>query len=107
MQRLVGKHSDLDEEDSPALANGNDHHGNGGANGQRWGARGISVSADEGIHEGDEDARPLTDPTAFEDELSDDEGAPPSVFPKRRESLGQTEQEGADEWAEEADTGRK
>jgi hypothetical protein len=45
---------------------------------------------------------------AFEDDLSDDEGAPPpAVFPKRRESLGHTEQEGADEWAEEADAVRK
>ena len=106
VQKLVGRHSDLDDEEaSPALHTndrGNDRAG--GGSGHKWGARGISVSADEGVHEGDEDARPLTDPTAFEDDLSDDEGAPPTVFPERRESLGKKNvQEGADEWAEEAD----
>ncbi|TID15899.1 Repressible high-affinity phosphate permease [Venturia nashicola] len=106
VQKLVGRHSDLDDEEaSPALHTndrGNDRS-RGGA-GHKWGVRGISVSADEGVHEGDEDARALTDPTAFEDDLSDDEGAPPTVFPERRESLGKkTVQEGADEWAEEAD----
>jgi len=41
-----------------------------------WGNRGISVSADEGLDETAEDAQPLADPAAFEDELTDDEGAP-------------------------------
>jgi ER lumen protein retaining receptor len=42
----------------------------------RWGPRGISVSADEGVVPSGEDAVPLADPDAFEDEISDDEGAP-------------------------------
>jgi len=78
---LVGrfvKHSDLDEEEAPALADdANDHS----RKNHRWGARGISVSADDDVHaiggHGSEDAQPLTDPTAFEDELTDNEGAPP------------------------------
>jgi len=79
--RLAGKHSDLDEEDVPHLggldgATGSNGNSNGKKN-QRWGARGISISADEGVRDGDA-ARPLTDPTAFEDELTDDEDAPPS-----------------------------
>jgi len=84
---LVGrfvKHHDLDEEEEPALGGG-DHRtdANGNARGgQKWGSRGISVSADEGVHdlhaENDGATQPLTDPTAFEDELTDDEGAPPA-----------------------------
>jgi len=42
-----------------------------------WGKRGISVSADEGVLEegraGQEQAQPLTDPAAFEDEESENE----------------------------------
>jgi hypothetical protein len=34
------------------------------------------VSADDGVVPSGEDAVPLADPDAFEDELSDDEGAP-------------------------------
>jgi hypothetical protein len=36
----------------------------------------LSVSADEGVVPTGEDAVPLADPDAFEDELSYDEGAP-------------------------------
>jgi ER lumen protein retaining receptor len=82
--RIAGKHADLDEEE-PALRGLDDaEEGNARSNGrknQRWGSRGISVSADEDFHqahENDEDAQPLTDPTAFEDELTDDEDIPPS-----------------------------
>ena len=79
---LVGrftKHHDLDEEEEPALgrANGEERGGN------KWGRRGISVSADEGVHdmhpEGAAVRKPLTDPDAFEDELTDDEDAPPAA----------------------------
>jgi ER lumen protein retaining receptor len=83
---LVGrfvKHHDLDEEEEPAL--GRETNGDGNSNsrrGHKWGPRGISVSADEGVHDihsdGAEDRQPLTDPQAFEDDLTDDEGAPPA-----------------------------
>jgi len=81
--RLAGKHSDLDDESAPALGGLDDSDASGGGTNarapQKWGSRGISVSADEGIlNTLDEDAQPLTDPTAFEDELTDDEDAPPS-----------------------------
>jgi ER lumen protein retaining receptor len=82
--RIAGKHADLDEEE-PALGGLDDaeegHARSNGRKNQRWGSRGISVSADEDIHRAhgtDEDAQPLTDPTAFEDELTDDEDTPPS-----------------------------
>jgi ER lumen protein retaining receptor len=83
--RLAGKHADLDEEE-PALRGLDEdaNSSNGSANGrktqrpQKWGARGISISADDTLRRNDEDAQPLTDPTAFEDELTDDEDAPPS-----------------------------
>jgi len=69
--RIVGKQRAVDEEDGAA------HETHNGRPKNRWGTRGISVSADETLHDVDaDDARPLTDPTAFEDELSDDEGAP-------------------------------
>ena len=88
---LVGrftKHHDLDEEEEPALGRTGAGAGVGGGQrrereegGNKWGRRGISVSADEGVHdmrpEGVEARKPLTDPEAFEDELTDDEDAPP------------------------------
>jgi len=92
ISRLVGRKSgefDFDEEegvDVPREAeNGN---GNGNGNGRpkaarAWGRRGISVSADEGVLEGERlrkkprgvepEAQPLADPDAFEDEESDRE----------------------------------
>jgi ER lumen protein retaining receptor len=75
--RLVGKNATHgDDED--------DNNENGATNARktagRWGPRGISVSADDGIFDASgEDARPLADPAAFEDDLSDDEGAPPAA----------------------------
>jgi hypothetical protein len=76
--RLVGKrgsHADGDDDDDNDVENGST---TGRKQGSRWGPRGISVSADEGIFDASgEDARPLTDPAAFEDEISDDEEAPP------------------------------
>ena len=68
--RLVGKHQDLEND----LAEDDDGSDFGGpAPPRKWGKRGVSVSADEGLR--NDDARPLTDPQAFED-LSDDEGVP-------------------------------
>lgn len=83
---LVGrfvKHHDLDEEEEPALGGGEEPRDNGNERrNHKWGPRGISVSADEGVHDvhadGASEARPLTDPQAFEDDLTDDEGAPPT-----------------------------
>jgi ER lumen protein retaining receptor len=76
--RLVGKHRDLDTEDSPELGRENVTVPGRKSKrwGARWGARGISVSADDDLHATGEDARPLTDPAAFEDELSDEEPEP-------------------------------
>jgi hypothetical protein len=81
---LVGrftKHHDLDEEEEPALGRSNDENSNSNARANnKWGRRGISVSADEGVHDmhpdNEEARKPLTDPQAFED-LTDDEDAPP------------------------------
>jgi ER lumen protein retaining receptor len=77
--RLVGKrgtHTDDDDDEDDV-----DEIAGNGANGRkqgRWGPRGISVSADEGIYDASgDDARPLADPAAFEDDLTDDEEAPP------------------------------
>jgi hypothetical protein len=81
---LVGrfvKHHDLDEEEEPALGTGANSNSNARKN-HKWGPRGISVSADEGVHDMHPDSaearQPLTDPQAFEDDLTDDEGAPPA-----------------------------
>lgn len=53
---------------------------NGVVGGRKWGPRGISVSADEGLFDdAGEDARPLADPAAFEDDLTDDEAPPPAT----------------------------
>jgi ER lumen protein retaining receptor len=75
--RLVGKNAthdtDEDDNDEDGVTGGRKTVG-------RWGPRGISVSADDGIFDASgEDARPLADPAAFEDDLSDDEGAPPAA----------------------------
>ncbi|KIW09083.1 uncharacterized protein PV09_00029 [Verruconis gallopava] len=100
---LVGrftKHHDLDEEEEPAL--GRDPNRNTRRN-NKWGQRGISVSADDGVHdvhaEGDEARQPLTDPQAFEDDLTDDEGAPPA---SSHANVGD-----GSEWADEASATRK
>ncbi|KAF2274403.1 uncharacterized protein EI97DRAFT_435237 [Westerdykella ornata] len=75
----------------------------------RWGRRGISVSADEGVldREGsphpkradnagsNPETQPLTDPAAFENE-SDDEGAPPHTAQSSGVTCG-------DEWNDDVD----
>ncbi|KAH7092632.1 ER lumen protein retaining receptor-domain-containing protein [Paraphoma chrysanthemicola] len=56
----------------------------------KWGRRGISVSADEGVEgapkrkgkasaSADPESQPLADPAAFEDESSDEDAPPPTV----------------------------
>jgi ER lumen protein retaining receptor len=80
--RIAGKQRLHDEEDGNSPS---DEHENARPKVNRWGNRSISVSADDTLHHADEaseDARPLTDPNAFEDELSDDEGAPAPAGPK-------------------------
>jgi len=71
--RLARKHGDVHDGEGEEIFNSD---GATGRNAAKWGPRGISVSADDGIAVSGEDATALTDPEAFEDELSDDEGAP-------------------------------
>jgi ER lumen protein retaining receptor len=90
VNRFVGKHQDLSDEDA---AESNAENGTTGRN--RWGARGISVSADEDLDGAAEDARPLTDPAAFEDDLSDDEDTPPPAS-----KSAHVQEEGTAAWSE-------
>lgn len=78
--KTVARHS-LDEE-AGAAGDGNENengNGNGRTDGGRWGARGISVSADGGVRDvhanghKPEEAQGLTDPRAFEDDEFDDD----------------------------------
>ncbi|KAF4829843.1 ER lumen protein-retaining receptor A [Colletotrichum siamense] len=58
LNRIFGKRVDMhsdDEESAPALGGGNDDSRRGGR--PKWGARGISVSADEGVLDTDRDNR--------------------------------------------------
>ncbi|KAF2404095.1 hypothetical protein EJ06DRAFT_503100 [Trichodelitschia bisporula] len=100
--RLVGKHADLDEEGALA-SNGLRIGGNAPAPARkhgRWGARGISVSADDDV-QGDS-TQPLTDPNAFEDDLSDDDPDAVPVSARLDEhSVGN-----GSEWDEEGPRGR-
>lgn len=75
-----------DDEETPALHNRRDEERQQSANAPRkWGARGISVSADEGVHSTHADTAAansgeLADPDAFEDDLDDDaDGLPPAT----------------------------
>lgn len=140
--RFVGRKSlDFDAEDEEAAtgAGGRTLGGNANANARNknnnnntnngWGRRGISVSADEGVLEGestgpairkkspvgakgqgkntlDPEAQPLADPAAFEDE-SDDEGAPAAAgssssdaHPSAGHDSGVS---GGDEWNDDLD----
>jgi ER lumen protein retaining receptor len=85
--RILGRKSgDFDEEEAPAVGgrNGAARRGPG-----RWGARGISVSADEDVHDArkkrgqGEESEPLTDPNAFEDDLDDDDEDIPAAAPSK------------------------
>jgi hypothetical protein len=104
-----------DEENSPFY---NDHQasrggssgGRGGASRAKWGSRGISVSADEGVleHEAsfqdegvtdvDPDAR-MQDPDELARALDeDDEDAPPPVSKNVKDNAGPSGIRNGDEW---------
>ncbi|KAF2496900.1 ER lumen protein retaining receptor [Lophium mytilinum] len=99
--RLVGRKSGdgFDEEEGPEgdVAGGQRPKAPAGA--KSWGRRGISVSADEGVLEGerqrpkpkssDPEAQPLADPDAFEDDSD------------REEDLHASGVSGGDEWRDE------
>ncbi|KAF2755446.1 hypothetical protein EJ05DRAFT_467669 [Pseudovirgaria hyperparasitica] len=74
--KLVGnrKSADFDEDEE---AQSDPEAQTGPRRAGRWGARGISISADDGVHDVHKDAerQPLADPDAFEDE-SDGEAEP-------------------------------
>jgi hypothetical protein len=84
ISRIIGRKSgDFDEEETPALGGQGDGAGARPKSGARgWGPRGVSVSADEGVHEHepqrvkaanpDPESQPLADPTAFEDDEDSD-----------------------------------
>lgn len=78
--RFVGRKSvDFDyDEESGGQPTRNEQSGN--TNNNKWGRRGISVSADEGVLDApkrkggqDPESQPLADPAAFEDDESDDD----------------------------------
>lgn len=113
LSRIFGKHVDVepedDEENAPALggSGGRNGHAAGRAPRAKWGARGISISADDGVlnqedalghEEGvtdepvDPDAK-MRDPDELALALDDDDDAPPP--PPRGETSGVR---GGDEW---------
>lgn len=76
-----------------------------------WGRRGISVSADEGVHDAprrkspgngnaDPESQPLTDPAAFEDDDSDDGLDAPTPAASASHESGVR---GGDEWTDDVD----
>lgn len=86
----------------------------GSANPNKWGRRGISVSADEGVldapqHKGgvdrDSETQPLADPAAFEDESDDD--APPAAAAASSSSHEHESGVRADEWTDDLDDDAK
>jgi ER lumen protein retaining receptor len=98
--RILGRKSvDFDEEEAPAT---NNRRENGSAGrGGRWGARGISVSADDTLNESRRDrtqnpeTEPLTDPNAFEDDEDDLDDPPATAGSKDPHASGVTSGE---EW---------
>ena len=92
LRRIFGKRVDEaeDEESTPAL------HDDGAARRPKWGSRGISISADEGVLDADQHAGPvdsdakMQDPDELakaldddDDDADDEEGAGPSSPPKK------------------------
>lgn len=77
INKFVGRQSrEFDEEDAVDSGDARGTHAER-RQGGRWGARGISVSADDTLHEaqrtrGQDETQGLTDPDAFEDDLDDD-----------------------------------
>lgn len=107
--RVLGRKSmDTDEESTPALADERGEATNSRGGGTRtWGARGISVSADEGVLDSRrkanrggarDETEPLTDPQAFEDDDSDQEEESNSGSEQSSDS---DESNSNDAWAEE------
>lgn len=73
--RFLGRKSteaDRDDYEYDAEAGGDDAQPRT-RNNSKWGARGISVSADDTLDPSGEASQPLADPAAFEDEESDDD----------------------------------
>ncbi|KAF2996271.1 hypothetical protein E8E13_004800 [Curvularia kusanoi] len=87
------------------------HQQRGSAQPNKWGRRGISVSADEGVLDAphtvdrDSETQPLADPAAFEDDESDDD-APPAAAAG---SSGSAHESGVrrDEWDDDVDDDAK
>jgi ER lumen protein retaining receptor len=92
--RLAGKRVSRDGDEDDDIAGQED----GVIGGRKWGPRGISVSADEGLFDdAGEDARPLSDPSAFEDELTDDEAPPPATGSAKGKSVDKPSSPWADD----------
>lgn len=105
--RFVGRKSvdfDFDEEEA-----GTRHDDQDARPKNTWGRRGISVSADEGVRDAprrkspgnghaEPESQPLTDPAAFEDDESDDEGLPPAASASHASGV-----RGGDEWTDDID----
>lgn len=76
ISRIIGRRGnsgqDSDDDDDAGLAGQEEGiiRPGAGRSHNSWGPRGISVSADEGVHEGE--AARLADPAAFEDDYEDD-----------------------------------
>jgi hypothetical protein len=114
--RFVGRKSvDFDYDDEEAATQNNAIQDSRSQNQNKWGRRGISVSADEGVLDHEQPRRKgpgngrtnpeeqgLTDPSAFEDEDSDDEAAPP---PAASSAAPVTHESGVrgDEWNDDVD----
>lgn len=99
LRRIFGnKHlaQDEDEESAPALGRGGGLGGGRGASRAKWGSRGISVSADDGVldHEGvvsddeaAEDARAMRDPDELARALDEDEDED-GALPQQKKASG-------------------
>lgn len=114
--RLAGmgrKHADNFDYDEEAGQQPRDNQ----QNSNKWGRRGISVSADEGVLDApkrkgavdrDSESQPLADPAAFEDDDSDDD-SPPAAAASSSSSAAATHESGvrADEWDDDVDDDAK
>jgi ER lumen protein retaining receptor len=100
--RLVGKKPQDDDEDDEEGDSVSGARNRGG----RWGARGISVSADEDFDASGEDARPLADPSAFEDESDDEEASSSKKDSKQPLVPREHDAEEASAWSETETTAR-
>lgn len=106
MGRKSADNFDYDEESGQQARNDQPNN--------KWGRRGISVSADEGVldapkHKGgvdrDSESQPLADPAAFEDDESDDD-APPAATASSSAAAHESGVR-ADEWDNDVDEDAK